>query len=152
MARCGYKRKSNNTWRLEGEEADFFYIKGITETLLNTLNIRRRQLSPIRACSWLHPKKSASFFVGEKEVCRFGEFHPVLSEKFELKKNIALLEINIDEINLAVGPEGGWVPYEIDMMESLGFKKFSLSRWTLRVETALTACLSQIELQSMLLK
>ena len=47
---------------------------------------------------------------------------------------------------LAIGPEGGWVPFEIDMMESLGFRKFKLSDYTLRVEHALMASISQLEL------
>lgn len=49
----------------------------------------------------------------------------------------------------AIGPEGGWVPFEIELMEGLGFKRFSLGRWTLRVEHALTAVLSQLELLRM---
>ena len=47
---------------------------------------------------------------------------------------------------LAIGPEGGWVPFEIEMMESLGFRKFKLSDYTLRVEHALMASISQLEL------
>ena len=46
----------------------------------------------------------------------------------------------------AIGPEGGWVPFEVEMMESLGFQKFKLGDWTLRVEHALTACIAQVEL------
>jgi len=49
-------------------------------------------------------------------------------------------------ILLAIGPEGGWVPFEIDLMVRCGFKRFKLGRWTLRVETALAAALAQIEL------
>lgn len=47
---------------------------------------------------------------------------------------------------VAIGPEGGWVPFETEMMTSLGFHKFKLGGWTLRVEYALTACLAQISL------
>ena len=46
----------------------------------------------------------------------------------------------------AVGPEGGWVPFEIEMMEKAGFVKFSLGRWLLRVEHAVTVALGQLEL------
>jgi RsmE family RNA methyltransferase len=49
----------------------------------------------------------------------------------------------------AIGPEGGWVLFEIELMEGLGFKRFSLGRWTLRVEHAVTAVLSQLELLRM---
>jgi len=52
----------------------------------------------------------------------------------------------------AIGPEGGWVPFEIELMKNLGFKSFSLGNWTLRVENALTALMAQIELCSSLLK
>jgi len=50
---------------------------------------------------------------------------------------------------LAVGPEGGWVPFEVELMTSLGFKPFKLGPWVLRVETAVTAALAQIELTRM---
>ena len=47
---------------------------------------------------------------------------------------------------LAIGPESGWNEYEINFMEVIGFKKFKLSENILRVETAVTASLAQIEL------
>lgn len=50
------------------------------------------------------------------------------------------------QLTLAIGPEGGWVPFEIDLMQSVGFKPFSLGRWILRVEHAVTSALSQLEL------
>lgn len=53
------------------------------------------------------------------------------------------------QVVAAVGPEGGWVPFELELMQSLGFKPFTLGRWTLRVEHAVTAALSQIELMRM---
>ncbi|MEW5796469.1 MAG: RsmE family RNA methyltransferase [Candidatus Zixiibacteriota bacterium] len=50
------------------------------------------------------------------------------------------------EVTVAVGPEGGWVPFEVDLMLALGFRSFTLGPWTLRVEHAVTAALAQIEL------
>jgi len=50
---------------------------------------------------------------------------------------------------LAIGPEGGWVPFEIELMERIGFQRFKLGRWVLRVETAVAAALAQIELLRM---
>lgn len=51
-----------------------------------------------------------------------------------------------DEMLVAVGPEGGWVPFETELIQSVGFRPFTLGRWTLRVEHAVTAALSQVEL------
>ncbi|MBD3219529.1 MAG: RsmE family RNA methyltransferase [candidate division Zixibacteria bacterium] len=49
-------------------------------------------------------------------------------------------------ILLAIGPEGGWVPFETEMMQAHGFQMCTLGRWILRVEHAVTAALSQIEM------
>jgi RsmE family RNA methyltransferase len=47
---------------------------------------------------------------------------------------------------VAVGPEGGFVPYEIEALERAGFQSVSMGERTLRVETAVVALLSQIDL------
>lgn len=53
---------------------------------------------------------------------------------------------NSQNIALAIGPEGGWNDFEINFMRNFGFEKFLLSKSILRVESAVTAALSQIEL------
>ena len=47
---------------------------------------------------------------------------------------------------MAIGPEAGWNDFEIEYFEKFGFRKFKLSEYILRVETAVTAALAQIEL------
>ncbi len=43
---------------------------------------------------------------------------------------------------IAVGPEGGWVKYELGLFESLGFTRFSLGLRPLRTDMACVALLS----------
>jgi RsmE family RNA methyltransferase len=50
---------------------------------------------------------------------------------------------------VAVGPEGGWVPFEVELIQRVGFQRFKLGRFVLRVETAVTATLAQLELLRM---
>ena len=45
---------------------------------------------------------------------------------------------------LAVGPEGGWTPFEIELLEQRGFARFALGNRTLRTDTACIALLSVI--------
>ncbi|MBV1930365.1 MAG: 16S rRNA (uracil(1498)-N(3))-methyltransferase [Porticoccaceae bacterium] len=45
---------------------------------------------------------------------------------------------------LAVGPEGGFIAYEIDKLVELGFTPVSLGKRILKVETAVTALLSRL--------
>ena len=47
-------------------------------------------------------------------------------------------------VTLAVGPEGGFVPYEIDKLVSRGFAVVSLGERVLNVETAVPALISRI--------
>lgn len=45
---------------------------------------------------------------------------------------------------LAIGPEGGWVPYELELFEQIGFRPVQLGERILKVETAVTALLSRL--------
>jgi len=47
---------------------------------------------------------------------------------------------------LAVGPEGGFLPYEVEALQRAGFAPVSMGERTLRVETAVVALLAQIDL------
>jgi RsmE family RNA methyltransferase len=61
----------------------------------------------------------------------------------------ALADVRVapaQRVVLAVGPEGGFVPYEIEALERAGFRAASMGGRTLRVETATVALLSQIDL------
>jgi RsmE family RNA methyltransferase len=45
---------------------------------------------------------------------------------------------------LAVGPEGGWIPYELEMLQKYGFELFGMGRRILRTDTACIALLSTL--------
>jgi len=47
---------------------------------------------------------------------------------------------------LAIGPEGGWLDFEIERFQEQGMRPFSLGPRILRVDTAVPALLAQIEL------
>lgn len=47
---------------------------------------------------------------------------------------------------LAIGPEGGWVPFEVELLAKAGFQPFTLGPRILRVDVAVPALLGQLEL------
>ncbi len=47
---------------------------------------------------------------------------------------------------VAIGPEGGWVPFELGLLENAGFQPFSMGAHILRVDTAVPAVLAQLML------
>lgn len=51
----------------------------------------------------------------------------------------------LDEpVILAIGPEGGWIPYEVEKLREAGLNPVQLGERILRVETAVTALLARL--------
>ncbi len=86
----------------------------------------------------------------EDDLPRLEGFSTAAKLLADLKSELWLNEIMPAELPnhlfVAVGPEGGLVEFERDLLVGAGFRPFLLGKATLRVEFALMAALAQIEL------
>ena len=62
--------------------------------------------------------------------------HPVANQRCPINSS--------EPITLAIGPEGGFIPYEIDKLNQVGFSSVHLGERILRVENAVPALLSRL--------
>lgn len=59
--------------------------------------------------------------------------------------NASLCPIYLDKpIVLMIGPEGGFIPYEIDMLKKIGFLPITIGKRLLKVETAVSVFLGKL--------
>ena len=92
---CGQKFSS---WRERGKPIDFYDVKGVAVALLDVLGLQNAQIERLKDAGHYHPGRCAKYSIGNKEVCRFGELHPLITEQLELKRRIYLLEMNVSDI------------------------------------------------------
>ena len=83
-------------------------------------------------------------FVEDELAGLFGDSLKLLADpsgKKRLVDCVQTLEPS-GRVVLAIGPEGGWTPYEIEMLKGLEFEVFSLGRRILRTDTACVGLLA----------
>ena len=62
------------------------------------------------------------------------------------ERTVSTVRPGEDPAVVAIGPEGGWIDYELDAFVQAGFKPVSLGHRVLRVETACVALLANLSL------
>ncbi|MDX1923663.1 MAG: phenylalanine--tRNA ligase subunit beta [Rickettsiaceae bacterium] len=81
------------------KKTGFFEIKSDVNTILQEsgINIDSLKISTSQV-KYLHPGRSASYFLGKKLIAHFGEIHPQIMKLFSLETRIYGFEIYVDNI------------------------------------------------------
>ena len=117
-----------STPALDADAVQAYFIQGLEQardTVLPTLHLHRRfkpfvedQLPPLLA-----NKQGLAAHPGEYPSCPRG---------------------TRSDIVLVIGPEGGFIPYEVEKLQQAGCEVVSLGERILRVETAVTSIISRL--------
>lgn len=87
-----------------GDDADFFTLKGMVETILETAGLHD---CTYKACSTdapfdeicaLHPGRSAVIYAGETPIGYLGEVHPTVQKNYEIGTRTYVAKLLIDEM------------------------------------------------------
>ncbi len=91
----------------------------------------------------VHLKKRFKPFVEDELTTLSENSHRVVAHPSEAASGLELLS---GPQTIVIGPEGGFIPYEIEMLQSHGFKPMSLGPRILKSETAMISVLSRIQI------
>lgn len=89
-------RPERSLWNPKPEAYDFYTIKGYVEKLMEYLGIGRYKLERSSNTNF-HPGRSAELKIGNDIIGVFGEIHPDVQEKMDIKRE----RVYIAEINLS---------------------------------------------------
>jgi len=87
-------------WREKTEKFDFFYLKGILETLISGLRILNFSFKSSHLQS-LHPFAQASLIIDNRLSGAFGEVHPNVLAAFGIDIPLFFAEIDLQELFVA---------------------------------------------------
>ncbi|NLI89735.1 MAG: phenylalanine--tRNA ligase subunit beta [Epulopiscium sp.] len=84
------------TIAMYGPETDFYTLKGIIESLFESLKCSDRvEYTRNNDASWMHPGRRADIVQGNKRIGTFGEIHPDVSRNYNIKTRVYFAEIDI---------------------------------------------------------
>lgn len=85
-------------WNQKAEPMDFFYLKGILETLLEELGVKETSFVPFPGHPALHPGRTAQVLLAGRPVGFIGEVHPEVMENYRLSGRAYVMELALEEI------------------------------------------------------
>ncbi|MFZ5642345.1 MAG: phenylalanine--tRNA ligase subunit beta [Bacillota bacterium] len=90
--------KTQFGWNSPGRPYDFYYMKGLLESLFEKVGLRGYTFERETSHSLFHPGKAARVIAGETVLGVAGEIHPDVLENYNLPKAAVAMEIDFDAV------------------------------------------------------
>ncbi|MGB3613563.1 MAG: hypothetical protein WBA10_07185, partial [Elainellaceae cyanobacterium] len=87
----------------------WFEAKGVRESIFNQLLVPV-QYRAYADHPWLHPGRTASLLIGDRQLGLFGQIHPELRQQRELPEAVYLFELDVDVLLAEITRDGADVP------------------------------------------
>lgn len=96
-------------WSWPGQKLDFYFLKGVLETLFRQLRIEDWSLQGLDFPPFLHPGRAGSIWLQGKNIGFIGEIHPSVQENYDLESKTCLFQLEVASL-IELSPET--VPYQ----------------------------------------
>lgn len=87
---------SLNDWQHKAQELDWFTVKGYLVATLDRLGLGEIRFQPDREYGLLHPGRTATLWLGEIYLGRFGQLHPLVCQERDLPQQVYSFELDLD--------------------------------------------------------
>ena len=95
-----YGAVNTDTWNDEKRISDIFDVKSDVYYVLDQLNVPVDNLIHEDSNNnFFHPGKSAQLKIGKNVLSNFGEIHPFILKKLDIKTNVSGFEIYLDHLS-----------------------------------------------------
>ena len=95
---------SSTLWKLEKEEVDFFYVKGLLDNLFSKLGVKNYNITvPKSPLKGLHPGISAEILIGKDRIGFLGKLHPNTMKYFDCPEAY-VFELSLEKLFKASHP------------------------------------------------
>ncbi|MCL1936695.1 MAG: phenylalanine--tRNA ligase subunit beta [Defluviitaleaceae bacterium] len=88
---------------------DFYELKSITDELFRNLSLNV-DYRPYKECSYTHPGRTANILIDKKEIGIIGQVNPLVLENFEIKENVYICIVDMDEIISFIDLDKTYIP------------------------------------------
>jgi len=90
--------KTRAGWQSAAQEMDFYHLKGVLETLFDTLNIKKYNLVPENREISCHPGRTARVEIGGEALGVIGEIHPNVAENYRLNERVYVMQLDVETL------------------------------------------------------
>jgi len=105
VAGVAYGLQNHEQWGETKRLADFYDVKADIETMLHGTQSFKNFVFKAASHPALHPGKCAQIFKNDRVVGYLGVLHPDIAQLLELKHEVVLFELSLDEIQDKVIPQ-----------------------------------------------
>lgn len=93
------------TMGMYGDNADFFDLKGVCESLFNNLHVKGVKYEAVTDNPTFHPGRCAKISAGGKTIGIIGEIHPAVIRKYGIETPVYIAELDFENVFLNIKSE-----------------------------------------------
>ena len=97
-------------WQAAAARSEFYDLKGVVESIAESLNLPNLNFAPIPDVPYLHPGRAAVISLGSETVGHVGQLHPQVAAQYKFKQPVFIAELNFGILLQAGAREARYQP------------------------------------------